>query len=234
MMPFGESDEVGAGQLMFPFLGEEPGEARGTQEQPARGLAPESGEGVVDRNEVMEPAEARPAFSAEALEEMCQGWLQALELPGAAKLVKVTWNSRLRSTAGYASFPAWRIELNPRLMEFEGQVERTLKHELAHLIAYHRAGRRRIEPHGAEWRMACGFLGIPDEKACHQLPLPRASQKRTLAYRCQSCGFVVHRVRRFRRPTACLSCCAKHSGGRYDMRFRFEQVPMDEEVAGGG
>lgn len=168
-------------------------------------------------------------FSEEELTETCRQLLVGIGLPGAARLVEVRWNRRLRSTAGYASFPAWRIELNPRLRDFEGQTERTLKHELAHLIAYHQAGRRRIDPHGTEWRAACAALGIPDEKACHHLPLPRSQQKRHLAYQCPACGHVLRRVRRFRRPTACLTCCNRFAGGRYDARFRFVLLPSGEE-----
>ena len=154
------------------------------------------------------------------LEAQAREWLLALELPGGARLVTVTWNARLRSTAGYARYPKWEVELNPRLQEFEGQVERTLKHELAHLIAYHRSGRRRIEPHGSEWRQACADLGIAGEKAHHRLPLPRNTVERKLTYACPACQTVVQRVRKFRRPTACLQCCNRHSGGRYDGRFR--------------
>jgi len=156
----------------------------------------------------------------EALEEQARALLHALELPGGAKLVTVTWNARLRSTAGYARYPKWEVELNPRLREFEGQVERTLKHELAHLIAYHRCGRRRIEPHGREWRQACADLGIAGEKAQHRLPLPRNAIERKFAYACPACRTVVHRVRKFRRPTACLQCCNRHADGHYDGRFR--------------
>jgi predicted SprT family Zn-dependent metalloprotease len=220
--------EAMPGQLLFSFA-EGPAEFAGEAHEIARGFSPEPGAGVVDRNELREPAAVRTELSAAVLEEKCRQWLHELELPGAAKLVKVQWNTRLKSTAGYASYPAWKIELNPRLKEFEGQVERTLKHELAHLIAYHRAGRRRIEPHGAEWRMACALLGIPEEKACHQLPLPRTRQKRSLAYLCPACGFVLHRVRRFRRPTACMSCCTRHSQGQFDTRFRFELLKQTPE-----
>ncbi len=158
------------------------------------------------------------------LEARTREWLNALQLPGGAKLVTVTWNARLRSTAGYARYPGWVIELNPLLREFEGQVERTLKHELAHLIAYHRSGRRRIEPHGREWRLACADLGIPDESARHRLPLPRNEIERRLTYACPACQTQVRRVRKFRRPTACLTCCNKHAGGRYDGRFRLALV----------
>lgn len=156
----------------------------------------------------------------EALEAQAREWLHALELPGGAKLLTVSWNARLRSTAGYARYPKWVVELNPLLRDFEGQVERTLKHELAHLIAYHRSGRRRIEPHGREWRQACVDLGIAGEKAHHRLPLPRNEVVRKLVYACPACQTTVQRVRKFRRPTACLHCCNKHAGGQYDGRFK--------------
>lgn len=156
----------------------------------------------------------------ETLEAQAREWLHALELPGGAKLLTVSWNARLRSTAGYARYPKWVVELNPLLRDFEGQVERTLKHELAHLIAYHRSGRRRIEPHGREWRQACVDLGIAGEKAHHRLPLPRNEVVRKLVYACPACQTTVQRVRKFRRPTACLHCCNKHASGQYDGRFK--------------
>ena len=160
----------------------------------------------------------------ETLEAQAREWLHALELPGGAKLLTVSWNARLRSTAGYARYPKWVVELNPLLRDFEGQVERTLKHELAHLIAYHRSGRRRIEPHGREWRQACVDLGIAGEKAHHRLPLPRNEVVRKLVYACPACQTTVQRVRKFRRPTACLHCCNKHASGQYDGRFKLALV----------
>ncbi len=180
----------------------------------------------------LEPEEAPAAAEAiktpdgrdAELEAQTRAMLEALELPGVAKLVTVSWNARLRSTAGYARYPSWAIELNPKLREFDGQVDRTLKHELAHLIAYHRAGRRRIEPHGREWRQACADLGIAGEKAQHRLPLPRNEIERKLTYACPACQAPVHRVRKFRRPTACLNCCNKHAGGQYDGRFKLALV----------
>lgn len=163
------------------------------------------------------PFEGRDAtLEAEARELLDQLGLHE----GVAKL-RVQWNPKLRSTAGYAKWPQWIIELNPRLREFDGQIERTMKHELAHLIAYARAGRRRIDPHGPEWRKACAEIGIPDESARHTLPLPRTKQERRFTYTCLHCGFTVGRVRQFRRHTACLACCRKHNGGRYDARFQF-------------
>lgn len=155
------------------------------------------------------------------LEKQACHWLIELGLTDGAKSLRVEWNPKMRSTAGYARWPQWRIDLNPRLVEFDGEVERTLKHELAHLIAYARANRRRIKPHGAEWRRACADLGIPDESARHTLPLPRVKQARKFSYACPSCGNGVERVRKFKRHSACLACCKKHSQGRYDARFQF-------------
>lgn len=155
------------------------------------------------------------------LEAEAREWLDRMGLHEGAMKLRVEWNRKLRSTAGYAKWPLWRVELNPRLAEFEGQVDRTLRHELAHLIAYARAGRKRIEPHGQEWREACALLGIPDESARHTLPLPRSKQVRNFSYQCPACGIVVERVRKFQRYIACLACCRKHTGGRYDPRFQF-------------
>src|SRR6266446_8423633 len=55
------------------------------------------------------------------------------------------------------------------------EVDRTLRHELAHLLAQFRVGRRRIAPHGPEWREACRDLGIADEARCHNLPFASKS-----------------------------------------------------------
>src|SRR5690554_5865570 len=85
-----------------------------------------------------------------------------------AAAVTVSWNPRMRTAAGRAFLKDSRIELNPRLQELPAEqraeeLHRTLRHELAHLVAFERAGQRRIPPHGSEWRQACRDLGIPDE-----------------------------------------------------------------------
>lgn len=195
---------------------------------PAPGLAHsplESGsppEGAVDEKPSVSAASpTRLRGRDRALEAQARGWLGALGMTEEAEKVQVVWNAKLRSTAGYARWPQWLVELNPRLTEFDGQVERTLKHELAHLMAYARAGRRRIEPHGAEWRQACTDLGIADESARHTLPLPRTRQKRKFVYACPACDLKVERVKRFQRHTACLACCRKHNRGTFDPRFQF-------------
>ena len=145
-----------------------------------------------------------------------------LGLPALAAKVTVDWNPRMRSTAGRATWPDAVVEVNPALEEIsESETERTFLHELAHLVAYERAGKRRIRPHGPEWRRACCDLGIPGERAGHSLPLPVRTMRRKWRYFCPGCWAVFDRVRRMRGTSACYACCLKHNRGDYDERFRF-------------
>ena len=104
------------------------------------------------------------------------------------------------------------------------EVERTLRHELAHLLAQWRVGRRRIAPHGKEWRQACRDLGIADEARCHNLPFASKTFPPRYVYRCPNCKEEFPRVRRIRRAIACLACCRKYNRGDFDARFRLERT----------
>jgi predicted SprT family Zn-dependent metalloprotease len=155
----------------------------------------------------------------------CRRWCLSLGHAALADVVQVFWNPRMRTAAGRAFWPARVIEMNPVLHRFGAEeIDRTLKHELAHLVAYERAGRRRIEPHGAEWMQACAELGISGERATHKLPLERRRIERKYAYVCTHCFAVLRRARPLRRAVACAPCCKTHNGGRYDARFRL--VPI--------
>ncbi len=161
------------------------------------------------------------------LTALCRQMARELELPQLAKRLTVSWNGRLTSTAGNANHHNGQITLNPRLREIsETEVSRTMRHELAHLIAYTRAGRRRIEPHGPEWRQACVDLGMPDEPRCHDLPLPRRRQKPKHAYQCPNCLEVLMRIRPLKRHSACYACCSSYNRGRYGARFAYETIPL--------
>jgi SprT protein len=166
------------------------------------------------------PAKAHPAEDARELTVFAKEALARLGLQALGEKLSVRWNSRMRSTAGLAYPNSAQIVLNPRLAGFgRTEVERTLLHELAHLVAHFRCGKRRISPHGPEWRKACADLGLENEARCHDLPLPRHKMTRRFVYQCPSCAARVERVRLFRRPAACLKCCKTYSGGRYDKRF---------------
>jgi SprT protein len=168
---------------------------------------------------------AAPSNSAAALQETSRNLLRSLACHDLANRVQVRWNPRMRSTAGTAFPGKSLITLNPRLIEFGAdEIDRTLRHELAHLLAHHRAGRRRIAPHGPEWQNACRDLGLTDEKRCHDLPLPRRKVARRFIYRCPNCAVELHRARPFRQKSACLDCCRRHHGGQYNEKFRFIKV----------
>jgi len=142
-----------------------------------------------------------------------------------AKEIRVEWNARLKTCAGRADYRFKVISLNPRIRDHgDAEIDRTVRHELAHLLAQFRAGRRRILPHGVEWRQACYDLGIGDEKRCHNLPFPVSERLRRYLYKCPNCQRDFPRVRRVRRAIACLACCLAHNGGEFDARFRLRLI----------
>jgi predicted SprT family Zn-dependent metalloprotease len=109
------------------------------------------------------------------------------------------------------------------------EMERTLRHELAHLLAQWRVGRRRIAPHGKEWRQACRDLGIADEARCHNLPFATKRFPPRYVYLCPNCKEKFPRVRRIRRAIACLACCRAHNRGEFDQRFRLRMIKSQQK-----
>jgi SprT protein len=158
------------------------------------------------------------------LERQARELLRANGASRIATELRVEWNSRLKTAAGRADYRHKLISLNPRLLEHPAEIDRTLRHELAHILAQFRAGRRRILPHGAEWRQACRDLRIADEKRCHNLPFPARRYMARFMYRCPNCRQEFPRVHRTRRAVACLACCRAHNGGEFDARFRLVLV----------
>lgn len=152
--------------------------------------------------------------------------LRSLGAERIATELRVEWNSRLKTAAGRADHRQKLISLNPRLVEHPAEIDRTLRHELAHILAQFRAGRRRISPHGPEWQQACRDLGIAGEKRCHTLPFPTKSYAPRFIYRCPNCRRDFPRVRRIKRTVACLACCRAHNGGEFDVRFRLKLLTV--------
>ena len=163
------------------------------------------------------------ALEAKAREILCT--LDAEEL---ARAVHVEWNARLFSAAGRADYRRNLVSLNPRLREHDAaEIDRTLRHELAHLLAQFRAGRRRVAPHGAEWRKACRDLGIADEARTHALPFPIKRRSRPFLYQCPRCRKEFPRARRIKRAVACLECCRKFNRGKFDSGAQLRLVQRE-------
>ena len=163
-------------------------------------------------------------YNSGDLETTGRELLRSLGVARIANELRVEWTSRLKTAAGRADCRQKLISLNPRLIEHPNEIDRTLRHELAHILAQFRAGRRRIPPHGGEWQQACVDLGIADEKRCHNLPFPARIYAARFVYRCPNCRQEFPRVRRVRRAVACLTCCRAHNGGKFDARFRLRLV----------
>ena len=164
----------------------------------------------------------RSGYKAGDLETEARQLLCSLGAKRIATKLRVEWNSRLKTAAGRADYRGKLISLNPRLVEHPEEIERTLRHELAHFLAQFRAGRRRIASHGPEWQQACRDLGIAGEKRCHTLPFPAKRHTPRFIYRCPNCRRDFPRVRKIKRTVACLACCRAHNRGEFDIRFRLK------------
>ena len=152
---------------------------------------------------------------------------ELLRFSGADRIateIRVEWNPRLKTCAGRADYRSRLISLNPLLIHHPAEIDRTFRHELAHILAQFRAGHRRMLPHGIEWQQACRDLGVADEKRCHNLPFPASERARPYLYKCQNCKRDFPRVRRIKGAVACLACCRAHNGGEFDARFRLRLV----------
>jgi predicted SprT family Zn-dependent metalloprotease len=191
------------------------------------GILPVEQPGVSPSELVIEPAGKMPAgpiAETAVLLQMARELSRSLGAARIANELRVEWNSRLKTAAGRADYRQKLISLNPQLIKHPAEINRTLRHELAHILAQFRARRRRILPHGIEWRQACNDLGIRDEKRCHNLPFPARTYAARFVYRCPDCRQEFPRVRRVHRAVACLACCRKHNGGKFDARFRLQRI----------
>ena len=163
----------------------------------------------------------------EKLTEICVKLLGELELNDLVDRVSVEWNTRMRSCAGRAFWPTGLIQINPKLtLISDAEVKQTVLHELAHLVAYERHPNRTIKSHGVEWQRASVDLGIPGERATHELSLPTRTLQRKWRYDCPKCEKSFERVRRFKGVVACYDCCLKTTGGRYHETFRLNEIRM--------
>ena len=169
----------------------------------------------------------RSGYKARDLEEAARELLRSLGAKRIATELRVEWNSHLKTAAGRADYRQKLISLNPRLVDHPGEIDRTLRHELAHILAEFRTGRKRISPHGPEWQQACSDLGIAGEKRCHTLPFPAKRYAPRFVYRCPNCRRDFPRIRKLKRTVACLACCRAHNGGEFDLRFRLQLVDHD-------
>jgi predicted SprT family Zn-dependent metalloprotease len=101
------------------------------------------------------------------------------------------------TTAGRAFMREFRIRLSSVVLRDHAQVYDTVLHEYAHLYVFERYGVH-ARPHGPEWKRAMKKLGLP-ARVTHNYPVERRTQEPKHYYRCNLCGFILSRVRPFKR-----------------------------------
>jgi SprT protein len=116
-------------------------------------------------------------------------------------------------TAGYANSTRNRIRLNAELLIRYKDVfiNRTVVHEVAHIIAYWVFGPK-IRPHGNEWKRVMRLLGIANPTRCHSYEVTPARKTRTVkaACDCRTIDLGIIRARRIKK--GCRYSCRKCSG----------------------
>lgn len=115
----------------------------------------------------------------------------------------------------------WVIRYNPVLMQANAEdfLSTTVPHEVAHLVAYARYGRR-IRPHGPEWRSVMRFYGVVPER-CHRYDLSDVSGRtlRQFDYHCSCRDHRLSSIRHHRvlagRAYLCRRCATPLRPGRH-------------------
>ncbi len=100
-----------------------------------------------------------------------------------------------RTTAGIADFNRWVICLSRNVLNDPDRLSITLRHEYAHLLAYHRHGRKLGRGHGPAWQQAMRDLGL-DPQVYHRYSVQRNQSRQEVVYFCATCGERFHRKRR--------------------------------------
>ena len=98
--------------------------------------------GVSPGKLITEPTGKMPAGHEAETAVLLQTVRQLLRSLGANRIatgLRVEWNSRLKTAAGRADYRQKLISLNPLLIAYPEEIERTLRHELAHILAQFRA-----------------------------------------------------------------------------------------------
>ena len=109
---------------------------------------------------------------------------------------RIIWAS-YPTTAGRAFFREFEIRLSSIVLKTHDQVNDTVLHEYAHLVVFENHGLR-AKPHGPEWRSVMKMLGL-EPRVTHSYPVERQSREHKFFYKCEICGFVLKRVRPFKR-----------------------------------
>lgn len=136
--------------------------------------------------------------------------------------IALTWNSRLRSSAGrfipgsrkWIRLAPPRIEIASYLAEQTNAlalIRDTLGHEMIHYWLW---VRKRPYGHTPEFYVKMKKMGVSRYNT-----VPRSSPKKGFLYQCPTCTKTFKTRRRMRKVFACAQCCREYSDGKFDSRF---------------
>ena len=124
---------------------------------------------------------------------------------------------RLRASAGMADHRSWTVRISVPYHDTHGwdaEFSDTLLHEMIHLWLSQQG---RPSGHTPEFRRMALHLGCP--RYAKRMPA-----RRTLLYRCGTCGREVEYRRKV--TLACRPCCDRLNGGRFSRRFLLQASDM--------
>lgn len=144
--------------------------------------------------------------------------------------VKAIMSTRKSTTAGKAyvgrvPFGVYEISLNIPLLAVNNdpdQIDQTVGHEIAHLIAYKVYGDR---GHGASWKKVMRYFGLAPER-CHDMSKAATTVGKNTTiyvYRCTGCGKHVHLgAKRHKKQQQCQA-----AGSRYGFFHCGKSNPLE-------
>lgn len=136
------------------------------------------------RNSHLGPGNRPPPARSHAIEQagaltvrLLKAGAAAFGIPVPRVAVRFDLGGTLAGQARMLEGGRFLIRYNPELLARNGAgfLERTVPHEVAHLITYCRFGRK-AKPHGLEWREVMGFFGA-DPARCHDYDISGLSRR---------------------------------------------------------
>jgi len=164
--------------------------------------------------------------------EFCFQWINREHFDGFLDQPSLRWNSRLRSSAGrfIPGSRKWTAK-NPPTIEIasylltESECAKFILDTLAHEMIHHWLWvLGRPYGHTPEFYEKMNQMGVSRYN-----PVPRVRPPKYI-YRCPACGQEFP-ARRALGALACAKCCKRHTGGRYDSRFKLvldRNLPEEE------
>jgi len=134
------------------------------------------------------------------------------------------FNGRLSNVLGRCNYTHKRIQLSTKYVNLNwdkhsDMVEDTIRHEIAHAIAYHLYG---SIGHGHDWQSVAKQLGAMSKaRSKNSSNIVSTRKKRNIIFECPNCDNQISFARTPKKSRACGSCCDKYSNGEYDAKYKY-------------